>query len=114
MLLLLVKHESGDLEVISPDNYGMATWGMSTQEGLKKKEDGWYTTYWSDGGQWLEDTYEEDKLNVILETVDVDEVLSFILKYETITLEKTKELVAQIKEIVDDTLHWFEYMYLKA
>lgn len=113
MLLLVVEYEKGNIEVLSPNNYGEDTWGMSTQEGLKKKDDGWYTEYWSDGGQWLEDTYEEDKLNVLLETTDVDEVLSFILKYEGITIKRAKELLNQIREILDSTLCWFEHMYLK-
>ena len=114
MLFLVVKHEQGNIEVLSPENYGMETWGMSTQIGIDKKEDGcWYTTYWSDGGEWLEDTYEEYKLNVLLETTDVGVVLTFILKQENLTVEKMKELVEQIKEIFDDSLGWFEHMYLK-
>ena len=66
-----------------------------------------------DGGQWLEDTYEEDKLNVLLETTDVSEVLTFILKRENSDIEKLKKIVAQIKEIFDDSIMWFEHMYLK-
>ena len=114
MIFLVVDHGEGNIEVLSPENYGMDTWGMSTQEGIKKKDDGcWYTTYWSDGGQWLEDTYEEDKLNVLLETTDVEEVLTFILQQENLTVKKMKELVEQIKEIFNDSIMWFEYMYLK-
>lgn len=114
MIFLVVDHGEGNIEVLSPENYGMNTWGMSTQEGIKKKDDGyWYTTYWSDGGQWLEDTYEEDKLNVLLETTDVSEVLTFILKQENLDMEKMKKLVEQIKEIFDDSIMWFEHMYLK-
>lgn len=113
MLLLAVKHEQGNIEVLSPENYGMKTWGMSTQIGIDQKEDGWYTTYWSSGGEWLEDTYDENKLNVLLETTDVDEVLTFILKQENLTIEKMKELVKQIKDVFDATLWWFEHMYLK-
>ena len=114
MIFVVVDHGEGNIEVISPENYGMDTWGMSTQEGIKKKDDGcWYITYWSDGGQWLEDTYEEDKLNVLLETTDVSEVLTFILKRENLTIEKMKKLVEQIKEIFDDSIMWFELMYLK-
>lgn len=114
MIFLVVDHGEGNIEVLSPENYGMDTWGMSTQEGIKKKDDGcWYTTYWSDGGQWLEDTYEEDKLNVLLETTDVEEVLTFILQQENLTIEKMKKLVEQIKEIFNDSIMWFEHMYLK-
>ena len=113
MILLVVEHEQGNIEVLSPENYGMETWGKSTQIGIDEKEDGWYTTYWSSGGEWLEDTYEEYKLNVLLETTDVGEVLTFILKQENLTVEKMKELVEQIKEIFDDSLGWFEHMYLK-
>lgn len=114
MIFLVVDHGEGNIEVLSPENYGMDTWGMSTQEGIKKKDDGcWYTTYWSDGGQWLEDTYEEDKLNVLLETTDVEEVLTFILKRENLTIEKMKKLVEQIKEIFNDSIMLFELMYLK-
>ena len=113
MILLVVEHEQGNIEVLSPENYGMETWGRSTQIGIDQKEDGWYTTFWSSGGEWLEDFYEEDKLNVLLETTDADEVLTFILKQENLTVEKIKELIEQIKEILNDTLWWFEYMYLK-
>ena len=114
MIFLVVDHGEGNIEVLSPENYEMDTWGMSTQEGIKKKDDGcWYTTYWSDGGQWLEDTYEEDKLNVLLETTDVSEVLTFILQQEDLTIEKMKKLVEQIKEIFNDSIMWFEHMYLK-
>jgi hypothetical protein len=113
MILLVVEHEQGNIEVLSPENYGMETWGMLTQIGIDQKEDGWYTTYWSSGGEWLEDTYEEFKLNVLLETTDVDEVLTFILKQENLTIEKMKELVEQIKDVFDATLWWFEHMYLK-
>jgi hypothetical protein len=113
MILLVVEHEQGNIEVLSPENYGMKTWGMSTQIGIEQKEDGWYTTYWASGGEWLEDIYDENKLNVLLETTDVDEVLTFILQQENLTVEKMKELVEQIKKIFDDTLWWFEHMYLR-
>ena len=114
MIFLVVDHGEGNIEVLSPENYGMDTWGMSTQEGIKKKDDGcWYTTYWLDGGRWLEDTYEEDKLNVLLETTDVSEVLTFILQQEDLTIEKMKKLVEQIKEIFNDSIMLFELMYLK-
>lgn len=113
MIFLVVKHSKGNIEVLSPENYGMDTWGMSTQEGIDKKDDGWYTTYWSDGGHWLEDTYEENKLNVLLETTDVEEVLTFILQQENLTVEKMKELVKQIKKIFNDSIMWFEYLYLE-
>lgn len=114
MILLVVKHENGKIEILSPESYGMETWGMSAQEGIDKEDDGcWYITYWSDGGQWLEDTYEEFKLNVLLETTDVSEVLTFILNQENLTVEKMKELIEQIKEIFDDVIGWFEHMYLK-
>lgn len=114
MLFLVVDHGEGNIEVLSPENYGIDTWGMSTQESLKKKDNGcWYTTYWSDGGQWLEDTYEEDELNVLLETTDISEVLAFILKQENLSTEKLKEIITQIKEIFNDSIMWFEHMYLK-
>lgn len=113
MILLVVEHEQGNIEVLSPENYGIKTWGMSTQIGIDQKEDGWYRTFWSSGGEWLNDTYDENKLNVLLETTDVGEVLTFILKQENLTVEKMKELIEQIKGIFNDTLWWFEYMYLK-
>ena len=114
MIFLVVDHGEGNIEVLSPENYGMDTWECQLKKVLKKKDDGcWYTTYWSGGGQWLEDTYEEDKLNVLLETTDVSEVLTFILKQENLDIEKMKKLVEQIKEIFDDSIMWFEHMYLK-
>lgn len=107
MILLLTKDESGSLAVYSPETYGMETWGMSTQRSIDKKDDGWYTTYWSSGGEWLNDTYEEDKLDVIIETGNLDEVLSYVIENKP---EYLSSIITELKEIVTEYLdyeYWF-------
>ena len=105
MLFLIIK--TGDnLEVVSPETYGMDTWGMSTQEAIEKRKDGWYSTYWSDGGQWLEDINEEDKLDVVLETENFEEVLKYFIKDSS---KNYRKAIASVKEIINDYLDYEDW-----
>ena len=100
MVFLIIKKDD-NLEVVSPETYGMDTWGGSTQQGIEKRPDGWYSTYWSDGGQWLDDINEEDKLDVVLETKNFDAVLEYFIKNNS---KNYRKAIASIKEIINDYL----------
>jgi hypothetical protein len=105
MRFLVIK-TNDSLDVVSPETYGMATWGANTQEGIDKRDDGWYSTYWSAGNEWIEDTIEEDKLDVVLETKDIDEVLAYVLKNNPKEFHK---IITAIKDIVIDYLDFEDY-----
>ena len=95
---LLVKYKN-TYEVLSPETYGMATWGMNSQDGLEKKRKNWYTTYWRAGNEWVDDYSEEYKLNVVVETTNLSEVFRYLENHKCTNLTKVLE---QIKEIIKD------------
>lgn len=111
MIFLVVKNEDDSIEVISPETYGMDTWGQSSQTSLKQRNDGtWYIHYWSDGGQWLPDVNEDIELEVLLQTVDVDEVLTYVIRNKE---EQLTECFKQVKQIIAECLDMFDYMYIE-
>ena len=103
MVFLIIKKDN-NLEVVSPETYGINTWGMSTQESIEKRKDGWYSTYWSDGGQWLDDINEEYKLDVVLETRSWEEVIEYLIENNSKIDRKT---VASMNKIIDDYLDYW-------
>lgn len=106
MTFLLIKYNK-KLDVVSPETYGMDTWGSwSHQESIEKKKKYWYTRYWSPGGEWLEDTVVERKLNVVVETTDIQDILRYVYeKYD----EQIPIIIEQIREIVNDYLDFIKH-----
>jgi len=78
MTLLLVRNSKSSYSLLSPNTYGTDTWGMSSQRSLIKKRKHWYTTCWFGGNDYIDDYYSEDRINVVLETKDIDEVLKYL------------------------------------
>ena len=78
---LLVKEKNNNFKLYSPDTYGMDSWGDTSQDSLVKKKKHWYIQHWSAGNDWIEDTTEEYKLNVILETSDLDEIIRYVITH---------------------------------
>lgn len=101
MILLLIKRNDEELDLVSPETYGMATWGsFSHQEGIEKKDDGkWYFEWWSSGNEWIEDTNEELEINVLLETKDLDDILSYVRMNNPKYIQK---ILSAAKEIYND------------
>ena len=78
MKFLLIKKPNNKFELLSPQTYGCETWGGNTQEELCKKGKHWYATYWSAGNQWIDDINYSTKLNVVLETSNIDDVIKMV------------------------------------
>ena len=81
MKYLLVKERGNDFKLYSPDTYGMETWGGLSQSSIIKKKKHWYVNHWTAGNDWIEDTNEDYKLNVILETSDLDEIIRYVIAH---------------------------------
>ena len=79
MRYLLVKEKGNNFQLYSPDTYGMETWGGSSQSSIVKKKKHWYINHWTAGNDWIEDINEDYKLNVVLETPDLDEIIRYIV-----------------------------------
>lgn len=89
MKYLLVK-EKGKRKytLYCPDTFGVETWGSgSYQTELKKKRKYWYIETWNYGGEWLEDEITETKLNVVIETSDLDDIIHYVAKYNEKEIE---------------------------
>lgn len=61
--------------------------GSTTQNSLIKKRKSWYIDYWSAGNEWIEDEKYQYKLNVVLETSDLDEIIRYVAKYNKKEIE---------------------------
>ena len=86
MLLLLEKIGRNNYKLLSPTVYTMQNWSNSAQEFLKKARKHWYVEYWSAGNQWIDESTEQYKLNIVLETYDIDEVGKYL--YNKLTKDK--------------------------
>jgi len=99
MLLLLVKTYK-EYKLYCPGVYGSNTWGMNHQEDLIKKKTKWYTTYWTSGGDYFDDVEYECKLNVVLETNDIDNVIKYMRTHK---VEKyLYKILDEYQQIVKD------------
>lgn len=115
MILLLIECFEKDrtMALVSPETYGLETWGMSQQKGIGKKNNGkWYFEWWSSGNEWIEDTNEKFEINVLLETRDIDEVLSYVV---TNSPSEVQAILSEAKKIyneyIDFTSHFLEESY---
>jgi hypothetical protein len=102
--LLVGTKKSKDLEIISPDTYGIPTFGDGYhQEDLKKKGKTWYYTEWNNGGEYLDDTYFEVKCPVLLETTDPDQIIAYIDKnFRQKRVHNDTNLTAMFKKALDE------------
>ena len=110
LTFLLVENEDKTIDLYCPETYGMDTWGMTSQDSLKKKNDKWYAHYWCDGGQWLDDINEDYELNVIFETQDKYELLNFVIQYYPNQLEEFEEKIKENEKSIKDWCGYFEKM----
>lgn len=81
MDFLLVREKGNKFKLYSPDIYGVHTWGQTSQDSIRKKKKNWYKTHWTAGNDFIDDLYSEHKLNVVLESTDIREIVRYALKY---------------------------------
>ena len=111
MKYLLAKEKGNSFELYSPETFGMETWGMTSQTSLEKKNKYWYIHSWSAGNEWIEDINEEYKLNVVLETADLDEILRYVFIHNKAEIN---HILQEAKEIYtnyfDFLTHYYDYI----
>ena len=79
--LLCSCNRKKDVEVYSPNTFGMETWGdFYRQESLVFKKKYWYIETWHSGGEWEDDYTYEYRLNVILRTKNLSALLRYVEK----------------------------------
>ena len=80
MNYLLVKEADTKYKLYDPELFGSDTWGMSYQTSLEKKRKYWYITHWTAGNDYEDDRVESERLNVVLETPSLQQVLNYVVK----------------------------------
>ena len=79
MIYLLVKEKSKkQYRLYCPNIFGIETWGSTSQDSLVKKKKYWYIHHWSAGSDWIDDINESYKLNVVMETSDLDAIIRYV------------------------------------
>ena len=108
MILLLIKNSKTNYSLLSPDTYGMETWGTNSQDSLEKKRKYWYTSHWVAGNQWEDDYTEEYKVNnVVLETTDINKIVVYLFAHKSKCIN---DILDSYKEIVDDYISFTKWI----
>lgn len=100
MKLLLVRNLKDNYTLLSPDTYGMETWGSSSQTSLEKKRKYWYICSWSAGNDFdfVDEYISKSKINVVFETTDIDEVINYLTEHK---LKCKNEMICEFDKIVN-------------
>lgn len=109
MTYLLVKEKGKkQYSLYCPDTYGADSWGSTTQTSIVKKRKFWYIHTWIAGNEWVDDEEWQSKLNVVLETSDLDEILNYVKEHNEKEIEY---LFKEAREIYNDYLDFCEWIY---
>lgn len=103
MLYLLIKEKGKKkYHLECPEIYGAETWGTTHQTTLEKKRKYWYVEYWTAGNDYVDDVTESYRVNVVLETADLHEVLNYVIKATGNDKVVVNSILAQAQEIYSD------------
>lgn len=105
-LIHLLCKSGKNVRVYSPTTYGCETWGSTSQDSIEKKRKYWYICSWTSGNEWFDDITFSYKLNVILETQDVKELLKYVKNNYPHCLESVKDDCENIQETFNKILSW--------
>ena len=109
MVYLLVKEKGKkQYSLYCPDTYRADSWGSTAQTSIIRKRKSWYINTWIAGNEWVEDYEEQDKLNVVLETSNFDEILNYVKEHNEKEIEY---LIKEARDIYNDYLDLCEWNY---
>ena len=94
--MYLLAKENNKFKLYAPDLFGIESWGARSQISLEKKRKYWYITTWSAGDDYNDDIEESVRLNVVLEAVDLEQVVNYIMRVCPAAIES---ILVQAQEI---------------
>ena len=100
-MYLLVK-EGKQFKLYCPETFGLDTWGSRHQTSLEKKRKYWYVTNWAAGNDYIDDSEESYRLNVVLETPDLHEVMNYVIKNTT---DKARPIIESLLVQAQELYH---------
>jgi hypothetical protein len=101
MKYLLVK-EVNKFKLYCPETLGLETWGSTSQTSLEKKRKYWYINHWTAGNEYIEDGTESFRLNVVLETSNLKEVLNYVIKATKNNRAAIESILVQAQNLYHD------------
>jgi hypothetical protein len=101
MNYLLVK-EQNKFKLYCPEIFGVETWGSHRQTSLEKKRKYWYINYWTAGNDYTDDSEESCRLNVVLETSNLKEVLKYVSKETKNNRAAIESILVQAQNLYHD------------
>ena len=110
MKYLLVKEKNKKYSLYCPETYGSHSWGSDFQTFIIKKRKFWYIDTWMAGNEWVEDEKWQTKLNVVLETSDLDEIIRYVTQHNE---KEIDYLLKEAREIYNEYLGFNEWIYEK-
>lgn len=101
MKYLLIQ-EKTKFKLYCPETYGLETWGSTSQTSLEKKRKYWYVSHWTAGNEYIEDSVETYKLNVVLETSNLREVFKYVSKETKNNRAAIESILVQAQNLYHD------------
>ena len=98
MTWLLTRDRRSNFTLYCPSTYGMSTWGSDSQDSLEKKRKNWYICSWKAGNEWVDDDYYQYKINVVLETQDIDVIVRYLYEHNA-KCQNIKEILDEARKI---------------
>lgn len=106
-MFLLVRTVNG-IDAIHTHWYGNETWGSLYQKSIVKKRKHWYVEYWTAGNAFFDDEVSFQKLDVIFESEQVTDMLSFVEEHYPNDFERIKVSVLEQLNEFNDFLKFYD------
>lgn len=100
--MYLLAKENNKFKLYCPDLFGIESWGERSQVSLEKKRKYWYITHWTSGNDYVDDMEESYRLNVVLEAVDLQSILNYIIRETNSNPAIIESILVQAQEIQNE------------
>ena len=110
MIFLLIKKSSSNYRLLSPDTYGIDSWGTHNQLSIKKKTKHWYSQEWIAGSIYGFDRSIEIKLKVVVESKDILDIMRY-LKNKKVSELLIDKVLEDYKNIMLTYYEWLKYLF---
>jgi hypothetical protein len=111
--MYLLAKENNKFKLYCPDLFGLETWGDRSQVSLEKKRKYWYINHWVAGNDYVDDTADSYRLNVVLEATELQEVLNYVIKDTNSNPTAIESILVQAQEIYHERVSFENWLNSK-
>ena len=100
-MFLLIRTVNG-IDAFHTHWYGNETWGSLYQKSIVKKRKNWYFEFWTAGNRFFDDEVFYQKLDVVFESNNVQDLLDYVVEHYPNDFERIKvSVLEQLNEFND-------------